>query len=165
MELSVLTITETKKTDWINVKWCFLFLLLLIWLYVIGIVTCDIKIISGNVSFMFLHVFTIFVHQKARCWMKFWWLPFLLEVALWCVSLNALYIVLESSPYLCSPLSIHVTLEPFSVSLIEPNIEPVASYNVLDLEHYRCNQVYVPWVNKGSRRTATFRNVVSECGS
>ena len=28
--------------------------------------------------------------------------------------------------------------------------------------HYRCNQVYVPWVNKGGRRTDTLRNIVSK---
>ncbi|KAF9525905.1 caspase domain-containing protein [Crepidotus variabilis] len=27
------------------------------------------------------------------------------------------------------------------------------SGTILDLEHYRCNKVYLPWVNKGTRRT------------
>jgi len=27
--------------------------------------------------------------------------------------------------------------------------------------HYRCNQVYVPWVNKGGRKTDTLRNIVT----
>lgn len=31
-----------------------------------------------------------------------------------------------------------------------------------DLEHYRCNRVYVPWVNKGFRRTRTQWNTVGE---
>ena len=28
--------------------------------------------------------------------------------------------------------------------------------------HYRCNRVYVPWVNKGVRRTAFIRNIISK---
>ena len=29
-----------------------------------------------------------------------------------------------------------------------------------DLEHYRCNNVYRPWVNKGGRRSNTLRNYI-----
>lgn len=32
---------------------------------------------------------------------------------------------------------------------------------MIDLAHYRCNRVYVPWVNKGIRRTAFLRNIVA----
>ena len=31
-----------------------------------------------------------------------------------------------------------------------------------DLMHYRCNRVYVPWVNKGVRRTEFIRNIISK---
>lgn len=30
-----------------------------------------------------------------------------------------------------------------------------------DLQHFRCNGVYVPWVNKGVRRTDTIQNIRS----
>lgn len=31
---------------------------------------------------------------------------------------------------------------------------------MLDLPHYRCNQVYVPWQSKGGRRTNTWQNII-----
>ncbi|KAF8816851.1 hypothetical protein BYT27DRAFT_7181309 [Phlegmacium glaucopus] len=34
------------------------------------------------------------------------------------------------------------------------------SASLLDLEHFRCNRVYVPWLNKGRRKTDFLRNVV-----
>lgn len=33
----------------------------------------------------------------------------------------------------------------------------------LDLEHCRCNRIYVPWLNKGRRRTDFPRNIMGEC--
>ena len=33
---------------------------------------------------------------------------------------------------------------------------------MLDLMHYRCNRVYVPWVNKGVRQTEFIRSIVSK---
>ncbi|KAF8815603.1 hypothetical protein BYT27DRAFT_7333839 [Phlegmacium glaucopus] len=39
------------------------------------------------------------------------------------------------------------------------------SATLLDLEHYRCNRVYVPWINKGFRRTASRWNTVVRQGA
>ncbi|KAH9478592.1 Metacaspase-1 [Psilocybe cubensis] len=36
------------------------------------------------------------------------------------------------------------------------------SGSLLDLKHFRCNRVYVPWINKGTRKTATLLNSNSE---
>ncbi|KDR79908.1 hypothetical protein GALMADRAFT_222842 [Galerina marginata CBS 339.88] len=33
------------------------------------------------------------------------------------------------------------------------------SGTLLDLKHFRCNRVYVPWINKGNRRTASLWNL------
>ena len=35
-------------------------------------------------------------------------------------------------------------------------------FSTLDLKHHRCNRVYVPWVNKGFRRTQSQWNNVGE---
>ena len=37
-----------------------------------------------------------------------------------------------------------------------------ANYIILDLEHFRCNRVYVPWRNKGRRKSDFPRNIMSE---
>jgi len=34
------------------------------------------------------------------------------------------------------------------------------SCSLLDLEHFRCNRVYVPWLNKGRRKTDFARNIM-----
>lgn len=38
-----------------------------------------------------------------------------------------------------------------------PHTRPlfVVAYTQTDLDHYRCNNVYLPWVNKGDRRSIT----------
>jgi hypothetical protein len=33
------------------------------------------------------------------------------------------------------------------------------SGTMLDLPHYHCNNVYVPWQSKGERRTMTMQNI------
>ena len=35
-------------------------------------------------------------------------------------------------------------------------------YHPSDLEHCRCNRVYVPWLNKGQRKTDFHRNIISK---
>jgi hypothetical protein len=67
--------------------------------------------------------------------------------------------------YIYSPLSIRVTQELFWVSFDELNAQ-LEAWDImrlcLDLMHYRCNRIYVPWVNKGVRRTEFIRNIISE---
>ena len=36
---------------------------------------------------------------------------------------------------------------------------------MLDLPHYHCNNVYVPWLSKGNRRTKTMQNNIGMCTS
>lgn len=42
---------------------------------------------------------------------------------------------------------------------------PAIAYAQKDLDHYKCNNVYRPWVNKGGRKSNTLRNQVGRLSS
>jgi hypothetical protein len=45
------------------------------------------------------------------------------------------------------------------VRLLQAIIDTCHSGTMLDLPHYHCNDVYVPWQSKGERRTMTMQNI------
>jgi hypothetical protein len=55
-----------------------------------------------------------------------------------------------------------------SVVVVYPSAVPQAIFDtchsgtMLDLPHYHCNDVYVPWISKGNRRTKTMQNKIGK---
>ncbi len=54
-----------------------------------------------------------------------------------------------------------LVLRPFSYphSVVQAILDTCHSGTLLDLPHYHCNSVYVPWQSKGERRTMTMQNI------
>lgn len=61
--------------------------------------------------------------------------------------------LIVSSPYMFSW---------FLADIFQAVFDSCHSGSLLDLKHFRCNQVYVPWLNKGQRRTDSLWNSTSE---
>ena len=57
-----------------------------------------------------------------------------------------------------------VTLAPCWVILFHAPLLTIA-YTRKDLDHYRCNNVYRPWVNRGKRRSKTLQSRVGTSAS
>lgn len=43
--------------------------------------------------------------------------------------------------------------------VLQAILDTCHSGTMLDLPHYHCNNVYVPWQSKGERRTMTMQNI------
>jgi len=59
-----------------------------------------------------------------------------------------------------------VVLFRFQISLcciLQAILDTAHSGTLLDLPHYHCNNVYVPWQSKGERRTKTLHNIKGLC--
>jgi hypothetical protein len=56
----------------------------------------------------------------------------------------------------------------FSVAVVYSSAVPQAFFDtchsgtMLDLPHYHCNDIYVPWISKGNRRTKTMQNKIGK---
>ena len=160
MEVSLLMLTEMKKMDGMNV--CqFSYSFLIIWLSLKGILTCNHEIIEDDVGFIPVSVSPIFIDLHARLCINYSWLPFLSEAPSWWVSLYILHIVLDSSPYPYIVLFRFLSLSARWVWWTKCGTVYLRYYAfILDLMHYRCNRVYVPWINKGVGRTGSLRNII-----
>ena len=89
-------------------------------------------------------------HHPTRCSAKTLIISYRRSKAGWC---NVSPRVPSSLRYL-----ILVPLVPYWVISPHTHLSSAVAYPQKDLDHYRCNNVYRPWVNKGGRRSNTLRN-------
>ncbi len=71
-----------------------------------------------------------------------------------------LHDILFPLPVGCSLLvraSFPVTISHISI-IVQALLDTCHSGTLLDLPHFHCNRVYVPWESKGTRRTLTIQN-------
>jgi len=83
-------------------------------------------------------------------------------------SVQELNNILTPLPVGCS-LLVHTSLFYFvfrlahAVCILQAILDTTYSGTLLNLPHYHCNDVYVPWQSKGERRARTLHNINGLC--